>query len=270
MSEVRALAIDYTGIAGRRRRQRTIVAVAIGVAFLASSGYWLDNSGILGTTILPVAGSSGGAVANVSSSSLDGTVTRSGTTTVGVPVSRIIVAKSYLDNSTTGQNIKVSVAWTNASTATLHGNDVVSIGLWYPVSTSTTGSCHNGTLFVADNQVTGGPTGVCVLPDTAATGGYNVDTASTSAQQGTLILSKASIGGYLVPGTGQPSTIALCAADASQSTWCQPPGVGDQSLDTNRTLYVLAQVVNNGGNVPPGQQPSPGDFSFFTTVKAIT
>ena len=271
MSEVRALAIDFTRIERRRKRQRAIVATAIGVTFLTSSGYWLSNSGVLGTTIIPVAGaSSTGSVALVSSTTLNGVVTRGGNLTVGVPVSRIIVAKSYLDNTTTGQNIRISLAWTNAATAVLHGNDIVSLGLWYPVSTSATGSCHSGSLYVADSGVTGGATGVCVLPDTAATGGTNVDIANGSSQQGSLILSKASISGYLVPGTGQPSTIALCVADTSQSTWCQPPGVGDQSTDTNRTLYVLAQVVNHGGNVPPGQQPSPGDFSFFTNVKAIT
>jgi len=271
MAAVGSLALDLSGIARRRRRQRAIIIVAISVTFLASAGYWLDNSGVLGTTITPVAGSTGGAVAITSSSTLSGQITRGGNLTVGVPVSRIIVAKSYLDNTTTGQNIRISLAWTNASTATLHGNDIVSMGLWYPVSTSSTGSCHTGTLFVADSTVALGATGgVCVEPDIAATGSSSVDTALGDPQRGTLILSKSQIGGFLVPGTGLSSSIALCTADASQTTWCQPPNVGDQSGDTNRTLYVLAQVVNNGGNVPPGQQPSPGDFTFFTSVKAIS
>ncbi|HUY42365.1 MAG TPA: hypothetical protein VMU98_01230 [Acidimicrobiales bacterium] len=269
MTVTGSLGLDFNALARRRRRQRAITVVAIGVIFLTSAGYWLGNSGVLGTTITPLAGTTNGAVASVSSSTLSGSVTQSGHLTKGVPVSRITVATSYLDNATSGKNIKITLAWTNAMTATLHGNDLVSVGLWYPVSTSSNGSCHSGTLYVADSGVSGGPTGVCVVQDTAATGSSNVDTASGDAQQGSLMLSKAQIGGYLLPGTGFSGTIALCTADVAQSTWCQPPGIGDQSGNTNRSLYVLAQVVNNGGNVPPGQQPSPGDFAFYTGVNAI-
>ncbi|HVB50740.1 MAG TPA: hypothetical protein VND89_03230 [Acidimicrobiales bacterium] len=286
MSDVRTLAIDFTGIARRRRRRRAIIAVAVGVTFLASSGYWLDNSGVLGTTITPLAGASPtGSVATVSWSSLTGQVTSGGVLTVGVPVSRIVVAKSYLNNTTTGQNIRIDLAWTNASTSVLHGNDIVALGLWYPVSTTTSsGSCGaTGALFVADTDTqatttVGAGGGVCALPDTAATGGLNVDTSTVTSdlQRGMLILSKASIGGYLMPGKAPPSTIGVCLPDAGQSTWawCQPPGVGDQGTATipitNATLYVLAQVVNNGGQVPPGQQVVPGTFNFFTSVKAIS
>lgn len=272
MSEVRTLAIDFTKVSRRRRHQRAIIVAAIGVTLLASSGYWLGNSGILGTKIQPLpGGAASGNVATISSSTLIGSVTRNGVLTYGVPVSRIIVAKSYADAST-GQTIKINLAWTNASTATLNGNDIVALGLFYPVSTST-GTCHLGTLFVSDSSTvptlgTGG--GVCVAPDTAATGGYNVDTSAGSAQQGMAILSHTDISGYLKPGTTPPSTLAICAADTSTSaTWCQPPGVGDQSGSTNVAMYVLAQVVNNGGNVPPGSQPAPGAFTFLTSVKAI-
>jgi hypothetical protein len=252
----------------RHRRHVAMISVTLAVGLIAAAASWLATSGVLSTNIQPIAGSaSNGQIADINSTTLTGQVVSGGHLTVGVPVSRVVAASSYVDNTTTHNNVLFSVSWANAVQATLHGNDLIAVGLGIPVSDSS-GTCSGSALYVADSQVTTNGTGVCVLVDTAATG-PNVVTSSGSAQQGMLLLQKSLPGGSLTPGTTPPASVPLCTT--SVVTWCQPVGVGDQTVGgtTNVTFYLVAQVVNNGGHVPPGQQPSPGNFQFFVAAKAI-
>ena len=244
------------------------MAIMLGVAFVASTTAWLASSGSIGTNIVPVPGAtSTGQIALIGSGTLSGQILSGGHLTAGVPVSRAIVAASYVDNLATNRNVRFSVAWTNAVQATLHGNDVIAVGLAYPVAEST-GTCSTG-YYVADSQVTSSGdvnTGVCVVVDSAATG-RNVDLSSSSGQQGMAILGKYAPGGSLVPGTAPPASVGLCTTTIG--SWCQPHNVGDQTGSTNVTYYLIAQVVNNGGNIPYGDQPTPGAFQFFVAAKAM-
>jgi hypothetical protein len=251
----------------RHRRRVTVLSVALGVGLIASAVSWLGASGVLSTNIQPIVGSSStGQIATITSATLNGQVTATGHTTVGVPVSRAVVVSSYVNNTTTHHNVLFSVSWTNAVQATLHGNDVIAVGLGYPVSESS-GTCTSPALYVADSQIVA-HSGVCVLVD-PSTAGRNVVTSSGSGQQGMMILQKSSPGGSLAPGTAPPASVPLCTT--SVVTWCQPHNVGDQTVSgtTNVTYYFVAQVVNNGGHVPPGSQPSPGSFQFFVAARAM-
>ena len=252
----------------RHRRHVVVISVTLAVGLIASAASWLATSGVLSTNIQPIAGStSNGQIANINSTTLTGQVVSTGHLTVGVPVSRVVVASSYVDNTTTHHNVLFSVSWTNPVQYPLNGNDLIAVGLGIPVSDSS-GACTSPALYVADSQVTTNGTGVCVLVDTAATG-RNVVTSSGSGQQGMSLLENSVTGGSLMPGTTPPASVPLCTNSAV--TWCQPVGVGNQTASgtTNVTYYLVAQVVNNGGNVPPGQQPSPGHFQFFVAARAI-
>jgi hypothetical protein len=254
------------GHVGRRRKRTMVLSLALGVAFIASTTAWLSTSGLSSTNISPPAGSSAsGLIATINGASLNAQLVLSGHTIAGVPVTRAVVADSNVNNTTTHKNVRFSVAWTNAVSSTLNGSDIVAVGLAYPIALSS-GTCATG-YYVKDTDVTGGQTGVCVVIDTSATG-RNVDTTSDS-QQGMMIITRSNPGGSLIPGYSGPANVTDCTTIST--VWCQPPGIGDHTATNtlNRTYYLIAQVVNNGGHVPPGQQPSPGNFVFFVNAKAI-
>lgn len=244
----------------RRRRQRVLLLVALGIAAITAAVFYLDNSGSVGTTITPAAGTTNGAVASVVTSGLTGGTTSN----TGLPVAKVVIAKDYVANAT-GQNVRIHVAWTNAVSSPLNGHDVIGVGLYYPVTTITSsGTCPNGTNTITDSGTIGNGK-VCLKLDQAVTG-KNVDTTSSDTYYGLIPLAASLETGYLLPGTS-PGTPSTCATDGTNSSsWCLLSG---ESTANTRTVYVLAQVLNPGGHAPPGQQPSPGQVTFFVRAAKV-
>lgn len=264
--------------AGRRRRHRAILLVALGVAFVASTAAWLATAGVTSPSITPPAGlPSSGAVADVDSTGLSGQVTQSNGNAQldqGVPITKVIVANGYENK------LRVSVGWTNAATAAsfLNGKDQISVGLYYPVAvTTSSGSCSSSNaLKVLDTQAetsAGGTAGaVCVVLDPATSGSYSLNTATN-----TIMISQQTIAGYLTPSisattsAGGPTSTCPTYSSGSPTAWCDPQGtVADTSgapTHDQHVLYVLASVLNPANHVPPGQQASSGSLDFFTQVR---
>jgi len=256
------------GTTNRRRRQRSILLVALAVTFIGSAGAWLAASGAFAPTIsppagVPTTGSSAGEVASVDSSALSGSVTQaSGAAQLndGVPVTRVIVADSY------ESKLRLTVAWTNATSAGsfLNGKDQISIGAYDPVSLPTSGSCTSGALKVTDSNVTGGE--ICVKLDTGASGSY-----SFNPDTHTLLLTQQTIGGSIRPAATVTSQ-ATCST--SPTTWCDPPGsVVDNTIGTptgnQHVIYVLASILNPANHAPHGLQSYTGSLSFFVQAKRV-
>lgn len=253
----------------RRRRQRTFLLAALAVALAASTGAWLATSGTGGPTINPPAGATGGVVASVDSSGLSGSITESrGNAQVdeGLPVSKLLVAGGYENK------LRVHVTWTNGAEAGafLNGQDQISIGLYRPVSvTSTNGSCTSaGTLRVLDSTTTAGA--VCVKLDPASAGSFSFNSATD-----TIMLSQSALSGYLVPTASAGSPSGSCPTDSgSQSVWCDPAGTTVENTSGTPTndqhvLYVLASVLNPNNHSPQGQQPANGSLDFFVQADRI-
>lgn len=248
--------------ASRRRRHRAVLVVALGVVLAGSAAAWLAQSGTGGPTITPPAGASSGAVATVDATGLSGSITQSrGNAQIdeGVPVTKLLVANTYENQ------LRVHVAWTNGASAGsfLNGQDQISVGLYRPVSvTSSGGSCtSSGTLKVLDSTTTAGA--VCVVLDPASNGSYSFNSATN-----TIMLSQSTLAGYLLP-TNSASTSGSCPTDTgSQTVWCDPAGTtvdNTSGTPTNdqHALYVLASVLNPNNHSPQGQQPANGTLDFF-------
>lgn len=254
---------SFASTVARRRKQRAFLVTVLGVALVASTGAWLATSGVSGPSINPPAGASGGVVATVDSSGLSGSITESrGNAQIneGVPVTKLLVADGFENQ------LRVHVTWTNGATAGsfLNGNDQISVGLYYPVSVTTTnGSCRSAnTLKVLDSTSTAGA--VCVALDSPGSGSFNLN-SSTS----TLLLSQSALSGFMLPGSSAGSPSGSCPTDTgAQSAWCDPAGTTvDNTTGTptndQHALYVLASVLNPNNHSPQGQQPSDGSLDFF-------
>lgn len=256
-------AADLEAVAGlrrrssRRRRQRALLLVAGAIAFAVSVAFYLGATGTSALTISAAPGNTNGNVANVITSGLSGGTTK-GNTTSGLPIAKVVIAKDYVDNAD-GRNVRITVAWTNASNGALNGKDVIGVGLYYPVSTTSSSSC--GSYVV----ITDGSTNVCLAQDTAVTGKH-VDTGSGDTYHGLIPMVASLQTGFFMPGTSPGSAPSNCATDGTGSSWCLLSG---ESTASTRTMYVVANVLNPAGHAPPGQQPSPGDLSFFVRAKAV-
>jgi hypothetical protein len=238
----------------RRRRQRALLLVAFAIACVTSVAFFLGSSGTGGPTI-SAGGTTGGAVASVVTDGLSGGTTQ-GQVTSGLPVAKVIVAKDYVDNA--GKNVRISLAWTNASNSALNGKDVIGVGLYYPVATATT-SCDSTTVTITDNLTT-----VCLKQDQLVTG-RNV--GSSAPYVGLIPLAASLQTGFFIPGTSPGTTPSNCLANGIGSgSWCLLSG---ESTANTRTMYLIAQVLDPAGHAPPGQQPNPGALQFFVRAKAI-
>ncbi|HKI93540.1 MAG TPA: hypothetical protein VJ986_14655 [Gaiellaceae bacterium] len=252
----------------RRRQRRALLLVGLGAAFVTAAVFFLGNSGTSGSTITAAPGTSNGSVAAVyTGSNLSGGTT-TGHVTSGLPVAKVTVAKNYVKNAD-GHNVRITIAWTNATNSALNGKDVVGVGLYYPVTTqSSSGSCGSD-LQIEDTNLTGDQY-VCLQQDQSVTG-KNVDTGSGDTYHGLVPLVASLQTGTLIPGTAPP-TAANCST--STSDWCiLNTDLGYSSSNataaTTRTMYLVAQVLNPAGHAPPGQQPSSGDLTFFVQAKAL-
>lgn len=254
---------SFAGNVVRRRRQRALLVTALGIALAASAGAWLAQSGTTGPSIAPPAGASGGVVATVDSSGLSGSITESrGNAQIdeGLPVTKLLAADGYENQ------LRVHVTWTNGASAGafLNGQDQISIGLYYPVSVTTTnGSCTSAnTLKVLDSTTAAGA--VCVALDSPGSGSFNLN-SSTS----TLFLSQSALSGYMLPSSSASTPSGSCPTDTgAQSAWCDPAGTtvdnaSGTPTNNQHVLYVLASVLNPNNHSPQGQQPANGSLDFF-------
>lgn len=237
-----------------RRARKALALTAISASFLGSAVYWLATAGDGALAIAPAPGlSATGEIADVTT--ILSAITQStgnAQLQAGKAIAKADVAKDF------AHRMKVSIAWTNPkrSSGVLNQNGQISFGVYYPVSTTASG-CTGTVNGQAKSAVTDGATTFCGALDSAAKGSPTVST-------GKLLLSNASVAGWIGSTVDATASPAACAADSGlATTWCQPAG-----LDANkRRIYIVAAIQNPASKVPPGQQQNVDDLAFFVKIR---
>lgn len=235
-----------------RRARKALAVTAISVSFLGSAVYWLATAGDGTLAIAAAPGlNAAGEIADITpvASALTQS-TGNAQLQAGKVIAKADVAKDFTDR------MKISIAWTNPkrSSGVLNQNGQISFGIYYPVSTASSG-CSGNVNGQAKLAIVDGTT-FCGGLDSSAKGSPTVST-------GRLLLSNSSIAGWI--GTTVDATSpAPCGADSgSAATWCQPGGLHANK----RRIYVVAAIQNPASKVPPGQQQNVSDLSFFVKIR---
>lgn len=240
-----------------RRARKALALTAISVSFLGSAVYWLATAGDGALTIAAAPGlNSSGEIADITT--MVSAITQStgnAQLQAGKVIAKADVAKDFTDR------MKISVAWTNPkrSSGVLNQNGQISFGMYYPVSTTSSG-CSGTVNGQAKLAVVDGTTTFCGALDSAAKGSPTVST-------GKLLLSNSSVAGWFGTTVDATASLAACGPDSgTAATWCQPAG-----LDANkRRIYIVAAIQNPASKVPPGQQQNVSDLGFFVKIRRNT
>lgn len=240
-----------------RRARKALALTAISVSFLGSAVYWLATAGGGTLGIAPAPGlNASGEIADITPvvSALTQS-TGNAQLQAGKVIAKADVAKDFTDR------MKISIAWTNPkrSSGVLNQNGQISFGMYYPVSTTSSG-CSGTVNGEAKLAIVDGTATFCGALDSAAKGSPTVST-------GKLLLSNSSVAGWIGTTVDATASLAACGADSgTAATWCQPDG-----LDANkRRIYIAAAIQNPASKVPPGQQQNVSNLDFFVKIRRNT
>lgn len=235
------------------RARKALAITAISVSFLGSAVYWLATGGDGALTIAAAPGlNSSGEIADITT--MASAITQStgnAQLQAGLVVAKADVAKDFTDR------MKISIAWTNPkrSSGVLNQNGQINFGMYYPVSTTSSG-CTGSVNGQAKLAIVDGTT-FCGALDSGAKGSPTVST-------GKLLLSNSSVAGWIGTTVDATGSLTECGADIdSAATWCQPTGLNANK----RRIYIVAAIQNPASKVAPGQQQNVADLAFFVKIR---
>lgn len=254
---------QLSNVGSRRLRvfahRRRLAVVGLSLALLATTAFWLGSTGGTGLSISTPAGTTNGAIADITQ--MSATVTRTNGAAnlqTGVALAKVVAAAS------SSNHFRLDVAWTNAEQAGQvlnNPNAQISLGLYHPVHTGNCGFAPSNSVDAPLVNITDTDNATyCATLDQSATGSASVSST------GKLMLAKNLINGYLAPALDGSGSISACGSSTASSTateealsWCQPTSVTDSN---QRALFLVASIVTPGG-IPQGQQASLSNLYFF-------